>query len=138
MNTKFGVVIAVVVLAIGSMLAYFSIDFMNRMADGPFETGSVFGQTVNAQDYPFASTTPDTTMLEPENFELTKELMNTMKEAMPGIFVAKQCYTEMQSGNFTHQELCTAILKQFNGMLTEFNSITHANVTQLMKESSVE
>ena len=138
MRTNFGVVIAVVVLAIGSMLAYFSIDFMNRMADRPFETGSVFGQTVNAQDYPFASTTPDTTMLEPENFELTKELMNTIREAIPGIFVAKQCYTEMQSDNFTHQSICTSLLKQFNIMLADFNNQTRANVTQFMAEAGVQ
>src|SRR5918994_4304014 len=132
MKTKFGVGLAVGVLAIGSMLGYFSIDFMNRIYDDLFETGSVLGQTVNAQDYPFASTTPDLTMLEPENFELTKELMNTMKEAMPGIFVAKQCYTEMQSDNFTHQSLCTSFLKQFNIMLADFNNQTRANVTQFM------
>lgn len=95
--------------------------------------------TAYAQDYfnPDITTPPDA-ILDPENFELGTELANTIKEAMPGIFVANQCYTEMQSGNFTHQELCTAILKQFNGMLTKFNSISRANVTQLMKESSVQ
>lgn len=97
--------------------------------------------TASAQDYPLFDqdiTTPPGEILDPKNFELGTELANTFKEAMPGIFVANQCYTEMQSGNFTHQELCTAILKQFNEMLTKFNSITHANVTQLMKESSVQ
>jgi hypothetical protein len=91
-----------------------------------------------AQDYPLFDpdiTTQSSAMLDPNNFELGTELANTVKEAMPGIFVANQCYTEMQSKNFTHQELCTAILKQFNEMLTEFNSITRENVTQLMNES---
>ena len=97
--------------------------------------------TAYAQDYPPLNpniTTPPDAILDPENFELGTELGNTIKEAMPGIFVAKQCYAEMQSVNFTHQELCTAILKQFNGMLTKFNSVTRANVTQLMKESIVQ
>ena len=94
--------------------------------------------TAYAQDYPLFNpdiTTPPGAILDPKNFELGTELANTIKEAMPGIFVANQCYAEMQSENFTHQELCTALLKQFNEMLTKFNSITRANVTQLMKES---
>lgn len=62
----------------------------------------------------------------------------TIKQAVPGIFVAKQCNQEMQSENFTHQELCTSYLKQFNEMLTEFNNQTKANVTQLMAESVVQ
>lgn len=99
---------------------------------------SVNGQIVDSPNYPFASTTPDLTMLEPENFELTKELMNTMKEAIPGIFVAKQCYTEMQSDNFTHQVLCTSLLKHFNAMLADFNNQTKANVTQFMAEAGVQ
>lgn len=94
--------------------------------------------TAYAQDYTLFDpniTTPPGAMLDPKNFELGTELASTIKEAVPGIFVANQCYSEMQLGNFTHQELCTAILKQFNEMLTKFNSITRANVTQLMNES---
>jgi len=64
--------------------------------------------------------------------------MNTGKEAIPGIFVAKQCYIEMQSDNFTYQSLCTSLLKQFNIMLADFNNQTRANVTQFMAEAGVQ
>jgi hypothetical protein len=70
--------------------------------------------------------------------EITNALVDTIKQAIPGIFVAKQCNQEMQSENFTHQELCISILKQFNAMLAEFNNQTKANVTQLMAESAVQ
>lgn len=66
--------------------------------------------TAYAQDYPLFDpdiTTAPGAILNPNNFELGTELANTIKEAMPGIFVANQCYAEMQSENFTHQELCT-------------------------------
>lgn len=93
------------------------------------------------QEYltPFGSTTnPNITILDAKNFEITNALGDTIKQAVPGIFVAKQCNQEMQSENFTHQELCLSILKQFNAMLAEFNNQTKANVTQLMAESAVQ
>jgi hypothetical protein len=97
--------------------------------------------SVNGQEYvnPFGSTTnPNITILDAKNFEITNALVDTIKQAVPGIFVAKQCNQEMQSENFTHQELCTSYLKQFNAMLTEFNNQTKTNVTQLMAESAVQ
>ena len=101
---------------------------------------------VSGQDYvnpfgsnPFGSTTtPNMTLLDAKNFEITNALVDTIKQAIPGIFVAKQCNQEMQSENFTHQELCISILKQFNAMLAQFNNQTKANVTQLMAESAVQ
>ena len=97
--------------------------------------------SVNGQEYvnPFGSTiNPDITILDAKNFEITNALVDTIKQAVPGIFVAKQCNQEMQSENFTHKELCISILKQFNAMLTEFNNQTKTNVTQLMAESAVQ
>ena len=97
--------------------------------------------SVNGQEYvnPFGSTTnPNITILDAKNFEITNALGDTIKQAVPGIFVAKQCNQEMQSENFTHKELCISILKQFNAMLTEFNNQTKTNVTQLMAESAVQ
>jgi len=73
-----------------------------------------------------------------KNFEITNALGDTIKQAVPGIFVVKQCNQEMQSEHFTHKELCISILKQFNAMLTEFNNQTKTNVTQLMAESAVQ
>jgi len=96
---------------------------------------------VSGQDYvnPFGSTTtPNLTILDAKNFEITNALADTFKQAIPGIFVAKQCNQEMQSENFTHQELCISILKQFNEILAQFNNQTKANVTQLMAESAVQ
>jgi len=96
---------------------------------------------VSGQDYvnPFGSTTtPNLTILDAKNFEITNALADTFKQAIPGIFVAKQCNQEMQSENFTHKELCISILKQFNAMLAEFNNQTKSNVTQLMAESAVQ
>jgi hypothetical protein len=97
--------------------------------------------SVYGQEYlnPFGSTTnPNITMLDAKNFEITNALVDTIKEAVPGIFVAKQCNQEMQSENFTHKELCISILKQFNALLEEFNNQTKSNVTQLMAESAVQ
>jgi len=97
--------------------------------------------SVNGQEYvnPFGSTiNPNITILDAKNFEITNALADTFKQAIPSIFVAKQCNQELQSGNFTHQELCTSYLKQFNAMLTEFNNQTKTNVTQLMAESAVQ
>jgi len=96
---------------------------------------------VNGQEYlnSFGSSTnPNITLLDAKNFEITNAVVDTIKQAVPGIFVAKQCNQEMQSENFTHQELCTSYLKKFNAMLTEFNNQTKANVTQLMAESAVQ
>jgi len=97
--------------------------------------------SVNAQDYvnPFQSTiNPNITILDAKNFEITNTLADTFKQAIPGIFVAKQCSQEMQSENFKHQELCTSILKQFNAMLAQFNNQTKTNVTRLMAESAAQ
>lgn len=97
--------------------------------------------SVNGQDYvnPFGSTTnPNLTILDAKNFQIASALAGTFKQAIPGIFVAKQCNQEMQSENFTHQELCISILKQFNAMLAQFNNQTKANVTQLMAESALQ
>lgn len=97
--------------------------------------------SVNGQEFvnPLQSTiNPNITILDAKNFEITNALADTFKQAVPGIFVAKQCNQEMQSENFTHQELCLSILKQFNTMLAQFNNQTKANVTQLMAESMVQ
>lgn len=97
--------------------------------------------SVNGQEFvnPLQSTiNPNITILDAKNFEITNALADTFKQAVPGIFVAKQCNQEMQSENFTHQELCLSILKQFNTMLAQFNNQTKANVTQLMAESRVQ
>ena len=53
--------------------------------------------TAYAQVYPLFDpgiTTAPSAILDTKNFELVTELANTMKEAMPGIFVANQCYKE--------------------------------------------
>lgn len=126
MNTKIRTVIALSIIAV----------FISIGSELVREFNSVTGQ-----DYvnPFGSTTtPNMTLLDAKNFEITNALVDTIKQAIPGIFVAKQCNQEMQSENFTHQELCISILKQFNAMLAEFNNQTKANVTQLMAESAVQ
>jgi hypothetical protein len=54
--------------------------------------------SVNGQEYvnPFGSTiNPDITILDAKNFEITNALGDTLKQAVPGIFVAKQCNQEM-------------------------------------------
>ena len=131
MNTKIRTVIAISIIAV----------FISMGSELVREFNSVNGQAyVNPLgSNPFGSTTtPNMTLLDANNFEITNALVDTIKQAIPGIFVAKQCNQEMQSENFTHQELCTSYLKQFNAMLTEFNNQTKANVTQLMAESAVQ
>jgi hypothetical protein len=131
MNTKIRTVIALSIIAV----------FISIGSELVREFNSVTGQDyVNPfGSNPFGSTTtPNMTLLDAKNFEITNALVDTIKQAIPGIFVAKQCNQEMQSENFTHQELCTSYLKQFNAMLTEFNNQTKANVTQLMAESAVQ
>jgi len=126
MNSKTRTVIALSIIAVFIAIGSESVKEFN---------------SVNGQEYvnPFGSTiNPNITILDAKNFEITNALADTFKQAIPGIFVAKQCNQEMQSENFTHQELCISILKQFNEILAQFNNQTKASVTQLMAESAVQ